>query len=133
MNEDVRAHLRNAYERLKDAEGMLSLARYAGTVNRTYWTMFEAACAMLASRGVKVESHDGAIIKFGELFARTDELPREFGRMLNDAFELRKDADYAIDSRAEIPCEVAEQELRKAKEFLAMAEQFLKGAGGDCE
>ena len=95
--------------------------------------MFETARAMLASRGVKVESHHGAIIKFGELFARTDELPREFGRMLNDAFELRKDADYAIDSRAEIPCEVAEQELRKAKEFLAMAEQFLKGAGGDCE
>jgi hypothetical protein len=40
---------------------------------------------------------------------------------------------YAIDSRAEIPREVAEQELRKAREFLAMAEQFLKGAGGNCE
>ena len=98
MNEDVRAHLWSAHERLKDAEGLLSLARYAGAVNRTYWTMFEAARAMLASRGVKVESHEGAKIKFGELFARTDLVPREFGRMLNDAFELRKDADYARQS-----------------------------------
>jgi len=61
---------------------------------------------MLASRGVKVESHDGAIIKFGELFARTDELPREFGRMLNDAFELRKDADYAIDAELKYPAKL---------------------------
>ena len=41
---------------------------------------------MLACRGVKVESHEGAAIKFGELFARTDEVPREFGRMLNERF-----------------------------------------------
>jgi len=45
---------------------------------------------MLACRGVKVESHEGAKIKFGELFARTDEVPREFGRMLNDALSFGK-------------------------------------------
>ena len=38
-----------------------------------------------------------------------------------------------LDSRAEIVREVAEEEFRKAKAFLAMAEQFLKGAGGNCE
>src|SRR5215472_12783525 len=56
MNEDVPAHVRNAHERPKDAERIISLARYVGAVNRTYWTMFEAACAILASRGVKVET-----------------------------------------------------------------------------
>jgi len=40
---------------------------------------------------------------------------------------------YALDSRAEILREVAEQELRKATELLTMAEQFLKGAGGRVE
>jgi uncharacterized protein (UPF0332 family) len=90
MNYDVRAHLRSARERLKDAEGMLSLARYAGAVNRTYWTMFEVACAMLASRGVKVRSHEGAKIRFGELFVMTGEVGPEFGRALSDALSFGK-------------------------------------------
>jgi hypothetical protein len=33
----------------------------------------------------------------------------------------------------EAPREVAEQEFRRAADFVAMAEQFLKGAGGNSE
>ena len=71
MNANVRAHLRDAHERLEDAKGMLSLSRYAGTVNRTYYVMFEAASAMLAAEDVEVDTHYGVKIKFGELFVKT--------------------------------------------------------------
>jgi uncharacterized protein (UPF0332 family) len=47
--------------------------------------------------------------------------------------DLREDADYAIDSRAEVPKEVAEEQFRKAREFLEMAESLLKEAGGKYE
>jgi hypothetical protein len=40
--------------------------------------------------------------------------------------DLREDADYALDSRAEVPRDVAEEQLRRASEFLEMAENFLK-------
>ncbi len=127
MNERVQAHLRKAQERLKDAEGMFSLSRYAGTVNRTYYAMFEAASAMLASLGFVFESHQGVINKFGELFAKTGRVEPRFGHNLKVAFELREDADYALDSRAEIPRHTAEAELGKAREFVMMAEEFLGG------
>jgi uncharacterized protein (UPF0332 family) len=133
MNAKVRAHLRNAHERLEDARGMLSLSRYAGTVNRTYYVMFEATSAMLAGAGIEVDTHYGVKIKFGELFVKTGRVDPKFGRDLSRALDLREDADYAIDSRAEVPKEVAEEQFRKAREFLDMAESFLTAAGGEHE
>jgi len=133
MNERVEAHLRKAQERLKDAEGMLSLARYAGAVNRTYYAMFEAASAMLASLGLVCESHQGVINKFGELFAKTGRVEPRLGHNLKEAFGLREDADYALDARGEIPRHTAEAELRKALEFVTMAEEFLKRTGREAE
>lgn len=112
---------------------MLSLSRYAGTVNRTYYVMFEAASAMLADTGIEVDTHYGVKIKFGELFVKTGRVDSKFGRDLSRALDLREDADYAIDSRAEVPREVAEEQFRKAAEFLEMAENFLKPAGGEHE
>jgi hypothetical protein len=133
MNANVRAHMRNAHERLEDAKGMLSLSRYAGTVNRTYWVMFKAASAMLSAVNIECDTHHGVKIKFGELFVKTGKVDPKFGRYLSRALDLREDADYALDSRAEVPRHVAEDQLRKASEFLAMAENFLKGAGGGLE
>jgi uncharacterized protein (UPF0332 family) len=109
---------------------MLSLSRYAGTVNRTYYVMFEAASAMLSAVDIEVDTHYGVKIKFGELFVKTGRVDPKFGRDLSRALDLREDADYAVDSRAEVPREVAEEELRKAAEFLAMAEEFLEASGG---
>jgi uncharacterized protein (UPF0332 family) len=133
MKQNVLAHLRKAQERLKDAEGMFSLDRYAGTVNRTYYAMFEAASAMLASLGLEFQSLQGVINKFGELLAKTGKVESRFGHSLKEAFELREDADYALDSRAEIPRRTAEAELRKAQEFVTMAEEFIKKTGGEFE
>jgi uncharacterized protein (UPF0332 family) len=100
MNVNVRAHLRNAHERLEDAKGMLSLSRYAGTVNRTYYVMFEAASAMLSAADMELDTHHGVKIKFGELFVKTGRVDPKFGRYLSRALDLREDADYALDSRA---------------------------------
>ena len=133
MKPHVAAHLRNAHERLKDAEAALSAGRYAATADRTYYVMFEAASAMLASLGLEFDSHYGLKNKFGELLVKAGKVDRKFADNLSRAFELREDAVYALDSRAEIPRDVAEEQLRKARKFLAMAEQFLGGAGGDCE
>ena len=130
MNANVRAHLRNAHERPEDAKGMLSLSRYAGTVNRTYYVMFEAASAMRSAVNIECDTHYGVKIKFGELFVKTGRVDPKFGRYLSRALDLREDADYALDSRAEVPRDVAEEQLRKASEFLEMAEEFLKAAGG---
>jgi uncharacterized protein (UPF0332 family) len=107
---------------------MFSLSRYAGTVNRTYYAMFEAASAILSSRGLKFDSHRAVISRFGELFVKGGKIESKFGRYLARGFELREDADYAIDARAEIPAQTAEAELQNAREFVKMAQDFLGGS-----
>ena len=112
---------------------MLSLSRYAGTVNRTYYVMFEAASAMLSAADMELDTHHGVKIKFGELFVKTGRVDPKFGRYLSRALDLREDADYALDSRADVPRDVAEEQLQKASEFLEMAKEFLELSGGKHE
>lgn len=133
MNENVRAYLKKAHERLEDAEGDFSLAHYAATVNRTYYVMFDAASAVLSSIGVECNTHYGVKTKFGELMVKTGRVEPRFGRYLSRAYDLRENADYALDARAEISQEVAHEELQKAREFLATVEDFLRGSGGKSE
>jgi uncharacterized protein (UPF0332 family) len=61
-------------------------------------------------------SHGGIIQKFGEIWIKTDLLPREMGRGLNKGFELRNQARY------ERHASIGEGE---AKAILALAEQFI--------
>jgi len=129
MIDSVEIHMRKAGERLKDAEAAFSLNRYASTVNRTYYAMHDAASALLASLGIEVQSHEGLKIKFGELLVKTGKVEARFSRYLKRAYDLRDDADYALDERAFPSRAVAEAELLKAKEFVAMAEEFLKSEG----
>ena len=91
--------------------------------------MYEAACAMLALQRVQVGSHEGAKIKFGELFVKTGQVEPRFGRDLSEALKVRKDADYSIDAKSEVSLEIAMDEFTKAEEFVAMAENFLKTHG----
>jgi uncharacterized protein (UPF0332 family) len=125
MTRDVQVHLRKARERLEDARVLLSEKRYAGAVNRTYYAMFEAASAMLSSAGLQLSSHDAVISKFGEFFVKTAKVDPRFGRALSRGFQFRKDADYGLDTRSEIPPATAEEEFQKASEFVAMAEEYL--------
>lgn len=130
MNDEARAHLKRARENLEDAKVLLSGGRRSAAVSRCYYAMFEAASAMLADGGLRFSRHGEVISQFGEKFAKTDKVDRRFGRDLSRAYDLRWDADYAIDSRSEISADVAEAQFRKAREFVAVAEQFLKGVGG---
>ena len=61
-------------------------------------------------------SHGGIVQKFGEVWIKSGLLPREMGRRLNKASELRNQARY------EPHANIGEDE---AKETLALADQFI--------
>jgi len=67
-------------------------------------------------------SHGGIIQKFGEVWTKTDLLPREMGRGLNKGFELRNQARY------ERHTSIGENE---AKVILALADQFIDGLSAE--
>jgi len=103
------------------------LARQA--VSRAYYAMFCAARALLLTDDREFSKHSAVIAAFGKQFARTERVPRRLHRYLIDTQDDRLGADYRIGQ--ETTAEDAAEALRRAKEFIEAAEEFLGATGSD--
>lgn len=69
-NEDqIRALMEKARANLSDAELLLENGTAESTINRAYYTVFQAARAALQTQGESPETHSGVIRRFGYHFA----------------------------------------------------------------
>ena len=131
MNEEIQAEIAVAHQALLAAEHLyrLNLPRDAAT--RIYFAMFHAASAMLLAEDKRFQSHGETIGAFGLFFAKTKRIDPKFHRYLIDAEDFRQEADY-VTMLAVSPEKVIEW-IAKAREFVAMAEAFIRGTGGKSE
>ncbi len=97
----------------------------ASIVNRAYYAIFYAALAMLATVGEETSKHSGVMALFDRHFIKTGVLPKEMGKFLHTAFDIRQTADY--EDKAEISQEMSHQILEFAKEFVRSIEKKLQG------
>ena len=84
--------------------------------------MFYISQAFLASEGKSFSSHSGVIAAFGQIFARSGQVPPEYHRFLIAAQRLRLDADYALSS---LSVSEVEEQIQRAEKFLNFAEEFF--------
>ena len=96
----------------------------AFSASRSYYAMFYAAEALLASEGLSLKSHGAVAAGFGRHFAKTGRMPAASHRDLLDALEQRHLADYQ--ASAEITPEEAAALLIRAENFLAAARRLLE-------
>lgn len=85
------------------ARTLLDLGDVNGAANRAYYAMFDAARAALLASGAQVDpnicrTHSGLIGAFGGYLVKNGPIPKEIGRLLNRAHEIRLIADYNGDS-----------------------------------
>ena len=102
------------------ARVLLDLGDVDGACNRAYYAMFDAARAALLTLGASVppdvgKTHSGLIAAFGLHFVKDGPFPKEMGRLLKRAEEIRLVADYKGDSI----------EFEDAKEMVGQAETFV--------
>lgn len=83
-----------AQEELETADLLLENNRYRACISRSYYAMYHATQALMASKNLSSKSHKGAIKLFGQHFVKTQELPIELARYLSDAYDLRRLSDY---------------------------------------
>jgi uncharacterized protein (UPF0332 family) len=93
------------------------------SASRAYYAMFDAAEALLLSRGEAFSRNQGVIAAFGRDFARTGELPVELHGFLTEAFRLRQIADYTR-GRSVSP-EDAAFTLDRAQQFIDTVADYL--------
>ena len=73
-------------------------------------------------------SHGGLVGRFGELYIKDGSLPRDLGRRLNRALELRADARYNY--AAQVTEDMAQEAIELAKELLGYLDQALADLPG---
>lgn len=121
---EVRLYIENANEMLAVAKVNLDNDFYASGVNRSYYAVFYAANALLATLGEARSKHSGVISVFRLRFIKTGELPAELSEIYGDLLNSRQSGDYDMNNRIEI--ETVGQLLEKARHFVDEVEQWLR-------
>lgn len=102
------------------ARALLELGDVDGACSRAYYAMFDAARAALLASGAPVQpdigrTHGGLITAFSLHLVKNGPIPRELGRLLKRAEEIRLVADYKENS----------VEFDDARELVGQAELFF--------
>lgn len=95
MNEQQALALFEAKESLRAAVINLEQGLPKIAASRAYYSMFYAAQAFLATTQLSFRKHSAVVASFGEQFAATDSVPREFHRFLIEAQNARKFLELA--------------------------------------
>jgi hypothetical protein len=106
----------SALEKLKSAVDLLEKEDYKDSVSRSYYAIFTAARALLATRQLDSAKHSGVIALFNQHFVKNGIVPKETSKLIEKAKLYREQADYGdffIVSKEE-----AEAQIESAKRFI---------------
>ena len=125
MHKDIsNKYLKNAEEKLNAAKHLLNGNFYRDSVSRSYYSMFFAAKALLALKGVYPQTHRGVVAQFGLQFVKNGFIKELYGRTFRIAKELRETADYDVD--IDITQQDAKKEVKKAEKFLTTIKKAVQ-------
>ena len=104
----------------ESARALLERQDSDGACNRAYYAMFEAARAALMATNAEIplnigKTHSGVLTAFSQHLVKNGPVPRDIGRLLKQAEELRLVADYSGDS---ITLDDARALVEKAESFV---------------
>jgi uncharacterized protein (UPF0332 family) len=86
--------------------------------------MFSAARALLALKEMDSSKHSGIISLFNQHIVKENLFPKEIGKFLPKAKDLREEADYG--DFVEITGKDARIQLERAQQFIEAAEKTLE-------
>ena len=119
----VKYRLGQVNESLEAARLLFEKRLERQSVNRSYYAMFYAVLALLATRKLETSKHSGAITLFDREFVREGTFKKDFSRWLHSAFDLRQRSDYSIDIK--VTKKEAETTLAQATAFVNKVKEVL--------
>lgn len=114
--------LQTAKDNLRSAKILMEAKEYKSANNRAYYTIFHAINAIHALNGKAYKRHKDAIANFNKEYIKNGIFPREIGRKINEAEEIRHASDY--DDFYIASKEEAEQQVLIAAEFVELIENY---------
>jgi len=123
MTDEQRGFLIKAKESLQAARLLCKEHFHDVAASRAYYAMFYTTEALLLERNLRFSKHSAVIAAFGQHFAATGLVPKEFHRYLIHANDTRNIADYQI--LPALTREDAEEQIEQAQKFIELGEQML--------
>lgn len=112
-----------AKEDLEAAEQSFSGNHYRASNNRAYYAIFRAISACLALNFKAYKQHSQVIGNFNKDFIHTGIFPKDIGRKISRAQEIRHASDY--DDFFIVSAEEAKEQLESAHEVIGLVEKYL--------
>ena len=112
-----------AKDDLEAAEMNFHGGHYRSSNNRAYYAIFRAISACLALEFKAYKQHAQVIGNFNKDFIHTGIFPKEIGRKISRAQEVRHASDY--DDFYIVSIEDAKEQLETAKEVVMLVEKYL--------
>lgn len=122
------AELAKARRFLAAAQHLANGGFFEDAVSRAYYAVFHGGCALLATIGRTIRTHDGLRAVIGDHFVRPGLLDTRYARLLARAAADRNDADY--NAAACFTAEDAQEAVERTTAFLAEVERLVAGAAG---
>lgn len=116
--------LQIAKEDLQAAQVLVEANSYRGANNRAYYAIFHAVSAVLATEGVAYKRHKDTLGYFNKNYVATEKFPRELGRKIVRAEEIRHESDY--DTFYIASKEVTIQQIETAKQLIELASIYCQ-------
>lgn len=123
-NDIVNYRLRVAEEDLKAANVLLEADSYRGANNRAYYAIFHAVSAVLALEGITFKRHKDTLGYFNKNYVAKEIFPRDLGRKIVKAEEIRHESDY--DTFYIASKEETVQQIETAEQLIKLVSAFCK-------
>jgi len=112
--------LESAREKLMAAEKLADQRLYKDSVSRSYYAIFTAARALLATKQLDSSKHSGVIALFNQNFVKGGLVRKEASKCLERAKLYREQADYG--DFYLVSLQEAGAQIQSAREFISEIE-----------
>ena len=107
---------------INSAKILLDAGEYRSSNNRAYYGIYHVISAIHALDGKAYKKHKDALANFNREYVKTEIFPRNIGRRISEAAEIRHASDYDdfyIATKIE-----AEEQIATAEELLNLVQKY---------
>jgi len=124
LDDLVKYRLDTADEKLRSAKILFDEGQYKDSIGRSYYAIFSAVRALLATQKADYARHSGVIQHFQKEFIKTKVLDVKYSSYVQTAFQIRNSCDYDdfyIASKND-----ANEQFEHAAELIEAVKEYLK-------
>lgn len=114
----------SACDDLDSAHILLKDGKFKASVNRSYYSIFNALRSVTALDQFDSSKHSGVIAYFNRIYVTGNIFDKSISKLIDTAFRLREKADYQ--DFVIISKEQAQEQLAKAEKIINMLEPYLR-------